>query len=54
LAKVKALMLASGADAALLSGSGSALFAVVRPARIEEVQQALERKQVRVLRVQTF
>jgi 4-diphosphocytidyl-2-C-methyl-D-erythritol kinase len=46
LKEIKALMLASGADAALLSGSGSALFAVVRASRVRPVQHALEKKRI--------
>lgn len=50
---VKARFLKAGADVALLSGSGSAVFALVRPSRIRHVQQALERSHVSFLSLET-
>ena len=51
---IKARFLKAGADAALLSGSGSALFALVRPTRLRQVQHALELKGVSFLSLETM
>lgn len=54
LGRIKELMLASGADAALLSGSGSALYAIVHGSRGARVRHALERARVPFLRAETI
>jgi 4-diphosphocytidyl-2-C-methyl-D-erythritol kinase len=54
LAQVKVLMLAAGADAALLSGSGSALFAIVHGRNAKTVKRALEQKQIPFLSLTTI
>ena len=54
LKRIKALMLMSGADAALLSGSGSALYAVARSSRVAPVQRALQRKKIPFLSLETI
>jgi 4-diphosphocytidyl-2-C-methyl-D-erythritol kinase len=51
---IKARFLKAGADAALLSGSGSALFALVRPSRVKQVQRALEQMCVSFLSLETM
>jgi 4-diphosphocytidyl-2C-methyl-D-erythritol kinase len=51
---IKVRFLKAGADAALLSGSGSALFALVRPTRLKQVQRALERDRVLFLSLETM
>jgi 4-diphosphocytidyl-2-C-methyl-D-erythritol kinase len=51
---IKARFLKAGADAALLSGSGSALFALVRPTRLRQVRHALESKGVSFLSLETL
>lgn len=53
LARLKAFMLQAGADAALLSGSGSAFYAVVRPTRAGRVRQALKQARVPFLQLET-
>jgi 4-diphosphocytidyl-2-C-methyl-D-erythritol kinase len=53
LRQVKARFLEAGADVALLSGSGSALFALVRPSRVRRVQRALELMRVSFLNLRT-
>lgn len=50
---IKARFLKAGADAALLSGSGSAVFALVRPSRLRQVQSALALKGVEFLSLET-
>ena len=54
LRQVKARFLKAGADAALLSGSGSALFALARPSRVRPVQRALEQMRISFLNLRTM
>jgi 4-diphosphocytidyl-2-C-methyl-D-erythritol kinase len=54
LRQVKARFLRAGADMALLSGSGSALFALVRPSRVRHVARALEQMRISFQSLETL
>lgn len=49
LAKIKKLFLSSGAYAASLTGSGSAIFALVEKKKIPQLKTALKRNKIRVI-----
>jgi 4-diphosphocytidyl-2-C-methyl-D-erythritol kinase len=54
LSRIKARLLAAGAPAVSLSGSGSTLYAVVSPAQRRRVKRMLEREGIRLLSVETI
>jgi 4-diphosphocytidyl-2-C-methyl-D-erythritol kinase len=53
LSRIKARLLAAGASAVSLSGSGSALYAVVSSEQRPHVKRALEREGIRLMSVET-